>query len=291
MTNCVYMTGRAAVNWYEIDPPSLTVVQQGMIFDSENYYFFPSIAVNELGDVLIGFSGSSPNIYAGCWYAGRRFSDPPGVMSVPVEYKPGGGAYNQSGGGTNRWGDYSLTSADPVDDTLWTIQEHAKANGEWGTQIAEFSFGPSCGEIVSYCTAGVSASGCVATLTTNGLPSATASSGFDLLISGIEGNKDGLFFFGNNGQQAFPWGTSSSYQCVAPPVVRTALLAGTGTNGACDGSFALDLNALWCPTCPAPQKNPGVGERVQVQFWYRDPLSASNQKTALSGAVEFAICP
>jgi hypothetical protein len=58
-----------------------------------------------------------------------------------------------------------------------------------------------------------------------------------------------------------------------------------------DGSFAQDLNALWCPSCPKPQKNPGAAAVVQAQLWYRDPLSTSNQTTSLSDAIEFVLGP
>jgi hypothetical protein len=76
-----------------------------------------------------------------------------------------------------------------------------------------------------------------------------------------------------------------------PPVVRTPTLSGAGTIGLCDGSFALDLNALWCPSCPKPAKNPGAAAVVQAQLWYRDPPSTSNQATSLSDAIEFVIGP
>jgi hypothetical protein len=143
----------------------------------------------------------------------------------------------------------------------------------------------------SYCTAGTSASGCQATLSSVGLPSATATSGFDLIASTVEGQKDGLFFFGTSGQQANPWGNGTSFQCVVPPVKRCGILAGTGTLNGCDGSLSQDLNALWCPTCPKPGHNPGSGAVVQAQLWYRDPLSTSNQTTSLSDAIQFALEP
>jgi hypothetical protein len=143
--------------------------------------------------------------------------------------------------------------------------------------------------ITTYCTAGTSASGCQAAMSAAGVPSASATSGFSLLATGVEGNKNGLFFFGTNGRQANPWGNGTSYQCVVPPVERTPLMPGAGTVGSCDGSFALDLNALWCPTCPKPQKNPGPGAVVQAQLWYRDPASTSNQPTSLSDAIEFQV--
>ena len=168
-----------------------------------------------------------------------------------------------------------------VDLTLW-VSSAADLNGN-GV--------PDECEAVSYCTAGTSAAGCQATVTGTGVASATATSGFDLLATGAQGAKDGLFFFGANGRQANPWGSGTSYQCVTPPVSRTGLLTGTGTPGNCDGSFSVDLNALWCPTCPKPAKNPGAGAVVQAQLWYRDPQNTSNQTTSLSDATEFVVQP
>jgi hypothetical protein len=144
---------------------------------------------------------------------------------------------------------------------------------------------------IAYCTAGVSSSGCQATLSAVGRASATPGSGFTVSASGVEGSKGGIPFFGGNGRQANPWGNGTSFQCVVPPVTRTGLLTGTGTPGQCDGSFSLDLNALWCPTCPKPAKNPGAGATVQAQLWYRDPFSTSNQTTSLSDAIEFTVAP
>ena len=161
-------------------------------------------------------------------------------------------------------------------------------NGDASGSAYLFDVGPAA---VPYCTAGTSASGCQAALSASGVPSASAASGFVLEALQVEGQKDGLFFFGTNGKQANPWGNGTSYQCVAPPVVRAPVMAGSGTNGACDGSFAEDLNALWCPTCPKPGKNPGTGVLVQAQLWYRDPGNTSNQTTSFSDGVEFLTCP
>jgi hypothetical protein len=144
---------------------------------------------------------------------------------------------------------------------------------------------------VSYCTAGTSASGCRATLSASGIPSAGAGVAFVITGLGVEGAKSGLFFFGTQGRRANPGGNGTSYQCVAPPVQRAGLLAGSGTPGACDGAFAQDLNALWCASCPKPNANPGAGASVQAQLWYRDPVSTSNQTTSLSDALEFVVTP
>ena len=125
----------------------------------------------------------------------------------------------------------------------------------------------------------------------SGTPSAAAVSGFTLSAANVEGAKDGLFFYGANGRQANSWGNGTSFQCVVPPVSRAGLLTGSGTNGACDGSFAQDLNARWCPGCPKPGQNPGAGAVVQAQLWYRDPQNTSNQTTSLSDALEFCVGP
>jgi len=140
----------------------------------------------------------------------------------------------------------------------------------------------------TYCTAGTSASGCQAQISSSGSASATAPSGFLLSAAGVEGAKDGLFFFGTGGRQANSWGNGTSFQCVVPPVSRAGLLVSSGTPGACDGAFAQDLNARWTAR---PAQNPGPGAVVQAQLWYRDPQSTSNQTTSLSNALEFSVGP
>ncbi len=143
----------------------------------------------------------------------------------------------------------------------------------------------------TYCMSGTSASGCQTLVHACGQASASASSGFVLEGRQASGVRTGLFFFGTNGRQANPWGSGTSFQCVAPPVQRAGILTSSGTPGLCDGLFTQDLNALWCPTCSKPLKNPGAGAVVQAQLWYRDPLNTSNQTTSLSNAIEFLVGP
>ena len=124
-----------------------------------------------------------------------------------------------------------------------------------------------------------------------GAPSASAAGGFAVIASPVEGSKDGIFYFGSSGLQAIPWGNGTSFQCIIPPITRAGLVAAGGNNGLCDGEAIQDLNAYWCPICPSPLKNPGMGAVVQVQFWYRDPNNTSNQETSLSDAIEFTMGP
>jgi len=172
-----------------------------------------------------------------------------------------------------------------IDFTIATTTGTGGVTGKLSSSSLTFDLGTAW---EGYCTAGTSASGCQAAISATGLASASAPSGFVLAAAGVEGQKDGLFFFGTGGRQANTWGNGTSFQCVVPPVSRGGLLTGTGTVGACDGAFTQDLNALWTAS---PAKNPGAGASVQAQLWYRDPQSTSNQTTSLSNALEFAVAP
>jgi hypothetical protein len=78
---------------------------------------------------------------------------------------------------------------------------------------------------------------------------------------------------------------------VVPPVKRTGPMSSLGTLGGCDGSYFVDLNNLWCPTCSKPGHNPGAGAVVQAQYWYRDSLPGNPGHSSLSDAVEFTVGP
>lgn len=136
--------GRAAVRWYELDPSALAAVQVGTVADAARGYYFGTLAVNANSDVVLGCSGSSPTEYISAFVAGRRANDPPGSTSLPIRLMAGEGPYMQLDyAGRNRWGDYSLTSVDPVDDqTIWSIQQYARTSNRWGTWIARLA--PGC---------------------------------------------------------------------------------------------------------------------------------------------------
>jgi hypothetical protein len=127
---------RSSAQWWQINPTSNSVLQFGRIDDPNGNFFygFPSISVNQNNDVLIGYSRFSSTQYAGAGYAYRAGTDPASSLRDDTVLKAGAGTYSNSFEGRNRWGDYSGTSVDPVNDTdLWTIQEYAAPNNNWGT--------------------------------------------------------------------------------------------------------------------------------------------------------------
>ena len=135
------------VRWYEIQNPSgtPTVAQQSTFAPDSNYRWMGSVAMDQSGDLAVGYSVSSSSLNPTVRYAGRVPTDPASTLEAEVNVVTGSGS--QSGSNLSRWGDYSAMQVDPVDDcTFWYTQEYMKTTGSfnWNTRIANFKF-PSCG--------------------------------------------------------------------------------------------------------------------------------------------------
>jgi Tol biopolymer transport system component len=143
----------------------------------------------------------------------------------------------------------------------------------------------------AFCTAGTTSNGCLASISGVGTPSASSSSGFTLSVNAVEGQKQGLVFYGidNTGFAAAPWGASTSFLCVKPPTQRTPVQSSGGTAGACDGVLSVDWNAFVAATPGALGAPFAAGQHVFAQGWFRDPPSPKT--TALSNAIEFVVAP
>lgn len=130
---------RSAVQWWNLDTDGI-ILERGRIDDPTNLFSFafPTIAVNANEDVFIGFDVFSETQYASAAYAYKSHYDEANTMREYYQFKDGLGPYYKTfGSGRNRWGDYSNTSVDPVNDLdFWTIQEYAEDNSQgskWGT--------------------------------------------------------------------------------------------------------------------------------------------------------------
>jgi hypothetical protein len=89
--------------------------------------WFSSIAVNKNEDVLVGYSASdATTMWPSSAYSTRQLATAPNTLDDPRVYHAGEGRYwKDFGSGRARWGDYSQTHLDPVDNSLWTIQQYA----------------------------------------------------------------------------------------------------------------------------------------------------------------------
>ncbi len=112
--------------------------------------YYPSLAINAAGNVVIGYSASGPSDYAsGYAIVGNLATNGTSIaFGTPIQTAVGQGSYDVTfGGSSNRWGDYSSTTLDPTDPTkFWTVQEFALGTNEYGTQITEIGLGSAAPE-------------------------------------------------------------------------------------------------------------------------------------------------
>jgi hypothetical protein len=137
---------RCSVQSWQIDTAAGDlggIQQRGRIDDPAAALFFayPSIGVNRENDAMVGYSRFSAAQYAGAGFSWRMATDAPSTLRADTVLKAGEGPYFKDlGSGDNRWGDFSSTVVDPLHDlSLWTLQEYASSNSNWGTWWGELS--------------------------------------------------------------------------------------------------------------------------------------------------------
>jgi Secretion system C-terminal sorting domain len=116
-----------AVQWWELST-SGAVLQRGRIDDPSGAIsrYYPTIAVNQTEDVLIGYTISSRFTHINAAYSTRTPSTPADTTDNEYVFKGGISTYwKDYGSGRARWGDYSHTCVDPATGDLWTIQQYA----------------------------------------------------------------------------------------------------------------------------------------------------------------------
>lgn len=131
---------------------------------------------------------------------------------------------------------------------------------------------------LAYCSATTSSAGCVSTLGFGAESSCSPLSGasdHSLVAGQVQGQKNGLFFYGLGGPAAIPF--SGGTLCVQPPLGRGPIqfAGGSGPQG-CDGELVQVTNG-------SAGFDPGPGGTAWIQAWYRDP--ANTFGVALSNAV------
>ena len=140
-------TGQTGIRWYEIRGLSGTpsLFQSGTYVPDTNYRWVPSIAMDKVGDIGVGYSVGSSSMDASISISTRAPSDPAGTLGNEKQIVGGTGAQTPDpqcfNGSCDRWGDYTAMTVDPVDDcTLWYVDQYMKSSGgfNWDTQIANF---------------------------------------------------------------------------------------------------------------------------------------------------------
>lgn len=148
------------IRWAEIDPTAVVpayystagVVQAGVFATDDGVHrFYPSLTVNLCGDMAIGYSKSSEDMFASAAITGRRHNDLPGFVRSEVDVMDGTEVYRSFQSGVTRWGDYSSMVTDPDGVHFWHIGEYAGESSNvlinWRNAISESKFGCSLDDL------------------------------------------------------------------------------------------------------------------------------------------------
>jgi hypothetical protein len=156
------------------------------------------------------------------------------------------------------------------------------------------TYGGGCATPVTYCVAKTNSLGCVPSISSTGIPSASSSSGFVVRGSNVRNQKAGLLFYGVTGRAAIPF--QNGTLCVNPPIKRTPA---TNSNGSalptndCTGVYQIDMNCFAAGSCggvPLAALT-SAGTVVNCQWWGRDPGFAAPNNTTLTNGLEYIVCP
>lgn len=141
---------------------------------------------------------------------------------------------------------------------------------------------------INYCTAGTSTNGCVATMSSTGLPSIGVGSGFIVRADNVRGMKNGMIRYSITGRNSAVWCASgTSFLCIKAPHQNTGPKPSGGNNGACDGALTLDffafmsLGKIGWPMI--------AGQTFYAQAVYSDFPACKG--TTWSNALEFTLIP
>lgn len=254
--------GIAAARWYQLDVTGATIAanttQAGnQEPDTTVNRFMPSLAIDRLGDMLLGYSASNSTMKPAIRWAGRLAADPANTLpQTETDLIQGGGTQTNTCGGTcTRWGDYSAMALDPVDGcTFWfTSEYYAVDGGNYLTRIGSTKF-PGCVAALPGTVSG----------TVTGTPGGSPINGATVIFGSRTAttNASGFYSFANIPEGTYPSiGASSrgSNSATTTPVVVTG--GGTSTN-----NFVLSLASVSACAVDTTQADFSVGAPLRVDL-------------------------
>lgn len=143
--------GPAGIRWYEFRESggSWSLHQEGTYAPDDGVYrFMPSIAMNELGDIGLGYLMANTLTYLSIGVTGQSATEGANASGLfdaeELICAPGSGVQLD----VARAGDYSSTSVDPSDGTtFWHTNEYVTVTDEfsWDTFVCPFTIGDGSG--------------------------------------------------------------------------------------------------------------------------------------------------
>lgn len=151
ISHSVTANSTTGVRWYELrrSGTALSVYQQGTYAPDRTARWMPSIAMDAVGNIAVGYSASSSSMFPAVRVNGRLAGDTLGTLGQgDTTVKAGGGSQT---GSLTRWGDYATMSIDPADQcTFWFSTEYLKSSGSynWSTYTSSFQL-PGCSSSIT----------------------------------------------------------------------------------------------------------------------------------------------
>jgi len=145
VSHAVSASGRTGVRWYVIAYPNrqTPVVQsQGTFSPDANSRWMSSMAMDKVGDIVLGYRVSSSTVHPSVSFTGRKLNDVHNQMIGETSIFEGSGSQNSA----PQWGPYTSMAIEPQDDcTFWYTNEYLPSDGirNWRTRIASMKF-PNC---------------------------------------------------------------------------------------------------------------------------------------------------
>jgi hypothetical protein len=275
--------GRNGSRWYQLGNLTGTpnVVQSGTLFDnaasSPLSYWIPTAAMSGQGHLAVACSRAGAGAWAGAATAGRLSTDVPGLTQAPTIIVNGGGSYTVTGGDTrNRWGDYSATMVDPLDDqTLWTVQEYVTSTNAWGLRVAKLLAPPPV--TPTSASPAVAAGDTNVNVTVTGAQSAGSAfydtaAGYNRIQAAVNGGGVTVNSVARNSNTQLTLNVSVASNAV--PGTRTITV--TNPDGQAATSAAIFTVNSGSPVCPSFSQQP-TGASVCVGDFFSLTVDATGQ--------------
>jgi hypothetical protein len=150
------VNGRMAIVWYRVSAAGHKLLESGVITNADLDLFFPAIAANTNGTVMVTCNGCSLDTYVSCFAIPGQTVNGVTTFGGPILMQAGVTSYHgddelvdgfEDLPPLSRWGDYSTISVDPNNaNNFWIVEMYPSddANNDvWSTQVIQLITTPA----------------------------------------------------------------------------------------------------------------------------------------------------
>jgi hypothetical protein len=122
----------------EVDTSAVRVLQDFDVNRVNTTFYYPALALDGSGNLIVIFGASSPTSYPGLMVTAQRTSDSPNTFEIPLQVFNGTGPETElPSGGVVRYGDYFGAAVDPSNPSVvWVAGQYARSGKQgWATHI------------------------------------------------------------------------------------------------------------------------------------------------------------